>query len=391
MKDKKNILWIIMDFHPFYTGHGIYLQKLYRGLRKKGYSCSVLTLNRTNKEKHYENIGGINVIRFNKYGGSKYFLFFCFSVMRYLINKRKYYRIIHMHGFYDRYGLITFLAKILGKKILFQMVLLDTDDPINFIRTYKFGRLRARYFSMIDMCVVISTPLEKKCFDAGLSAERVIKIFQGFDAELYVPVISTKERDTLKKELLMPDNAKIVLFVGAIIERKGIRTLLRTWSGIQKAVPDAHLFLVGPYVFKDAMEHNLFAEEMIHYAEEKNLNVSFVGYSEQVHNYMKAADIFVFPSLKEGFGNVIIEAMGCGLPCVVNYMDGVALDTVIHGETGYIFYNQEELQKYVILLLSDERLRTSISSKARSRAKNIFGFDVIVNQYDELYQKILRY
>jgi glycosyltransferase involved in cell wall biosynthesis len=385
----KHIIWINMDFHPVYTGHGIYLQKLAPYLVRSGYSFTLLTPQQNADDPEEEGIGDIFVKRIkclDKNGLN--FLKFCLRSVAYLWKKRKSFQIIHIHGFFDRFGVFAFFSKCMQKKLIMQMVLLGVDDPFSCIEMYKYKGIRRFFFQLMDSFVTISTPLTKACMDFGLKKEKVIQIPQGVNTKIFEPVKNKDAQKKLREKLGLPTDKKIAIFVGAIIYRKGVRELLSVWKEIQEKRNDIFLILLGPYVFSSPALND-FVKEMKKFVSDSSLHIDFKGSVENVQDYMCASDLFVFPSQKEGFGNVIIEAMACGLPCIVTEMDGVGYDTVLNGETGFIVKNNPELKEKIEILLDNEKMGRQFGLNGKIRAAAIFEFSAIALKYVDVYKGLI--
>jgi glycosyltransferase involved in cell wall biosynthesis len=122
---------------------------------------------------------------------------------------------------------------------------------------------------------------------------------------------------------------------------------------------------------------------------EHDLNVRFVGRTDEVEEYLKCSDVFVLPSRKEGFGNVILEAMACGVPPVVSYMDGVSSETVKHGIDGLVVNDVSELAGAIDKLLGDAGLAGLMGTRARAKAVESFDLNKIADRYYGLYASLL--
>ena len=126
---------------------------------------------------------------------------------------------------------------------------------------------------------------------------------------------------------------------------------------------------------------------MVH---QNNLNVRFIGESDQVPQLLKASDMFVLPSRFEGFGNVIVEAMATGLPVVLTEMGGIAYDLIHPGEQGFVVGNPNELANRIIFLLENEDQLFKMGQKSRARALEKFDLENICDKYLDLYDDLVR-
>ena len=136
-------------------------------------------------------------------------------------------------------------------------------------------------------------------------------------------------RRTMRDELDIAQDAKVILFVGRLNRDKGMLDLAAAFDAIAKQHPDVLLLLVGAeedVPFSRIQEICQAGRDRLHY-------VSFTATPE---HYMTAADIFCLPSYREGFGMTIIEAAACGVPAVASRIYGVT-DAVVDGKTGLLF------------------------------------------------------
>jgi glycosyltransferase involved in cell wall biosynthesis len=178
---------------------------------------------------------------------------------------------------------------------------------------------------------------------------------RGVDTERYRPDLRTAEwRDRLTDG--HPDSP-LLLFVGRVAPEKRIDWL----RPVMNANPQARLAVVGDGPARAKLETLLPAERTV-----------FTGFldSSQLAYAYPAGDIFVFPAINETFGNVILEAMACGLP-VVAAAAGGPLDTVVDGDTGLLFepFDQDGLVDAVTRLLEDQALAKRLSAEGRRYAE----------------------
>lgn len=179
-----------------------------------------------------------------------------------------------------------------------------------------------------------------------------------------------------------------LLFVGRLVPYKCpdvvIEAISRLAPDIQKKV---RLTIVG-----DGSERALLETRV----RELNLGeiVKLTGWvnQQQTLDYYKQADVFCFPSVREFGGAVVLEAMACGLPCIVANNGGIG--EYVTEETGFRIepisreYLTQELTEKIKILVTDEALRTRMSAKAIERAKE-FEWDNKASQILEIYKKLI--
>ena len=162
----------------------------------------------------------------------------------------------------------------------------------------------------------------------------------------------------------LPPEGRVVLFVGRLIPLKGVVHLIRAMGRVVAQCPDARLVLVG-----EGAERSHLTELSRKLALEQH--ILFVGQRphEDVVRFMRAADVFVLPSLIESFGIVLVEAMSCGLPVVASNVMGIPA-IVEDGRNGFLTSPGDEgaLADRITRLLVDpaERGRVGRTNKLRA-------------------------
>ncbi|MGI6554212.1 MAG: glycosyltransferase family 4 protein [Bacillota bacterium] len=182
------------------------------------------------------------------------------------------------------------------------------------------------------------------------------------------------------------DYEKIVLFVGRLVQEKGVQVLIESAPAIIRAFPDAKFVIAG----KGPMEG-----ELKHRAQTTGLGdkIMFTGYiDDETRNKLYAvSSVAVFPSLYEPFGIVALEGMAAGTPVVVSDTGGLS-EIVTHGENGMKAYpgNANSLANNIIRLLTDEVYAGQIKDKAKTLVKKVYDWRAIANNTIALYERVLR-
>jgi len=182
---------------------------------------------------------------------------------------------------------------------------------------------------------------------------------------------------------LFPDRktgTKNILFVGTLRLVKGVQYLITSMKKIHEEMPDARLILVG-----DGEERERLAALSLQLGIQKH--VQFIGIvpQEKVKTFMQQADVFVLPSLSEGFPNVIIEAMACGLPIIASRVGGIP-DILTNDTNGYLVEAKDthDMANKIILLLSDDALRKKISDNNRLLVKK-YAWENVIFKLEKIY------
>jgi glycosyltransferase involved in cell wall biosynthesis len=134
-----------------------------------------------------------------------------------------------------------------------------------------------------------------------------------FDPSLY----SEEQLKTHRKELGIDQDDFVFIFVGRIVKDKGINELVDAFDKLSRQNSKIRLLLVGP--LEEELDPILdITKEKI----EKNKQIIFVGYQEDVRLFFAASDLLVFPSYREGFPNVVMQAGAMNLPSIVTNING---------------------------------------------------------------------
>lgn len=312
-------------------------------------------------------------------------LFFCVTWC--LFRHRKSFDVIHCFGTGGTLISVYAIAigKLLGKKSVAEMTLLGQDDPLSILRndcSRIKGRLRYWLFSKADIVVSLSPALSSAYKTSGLSMKKLMEIANPVDTAIFRRP-TERGKTHLRKKFGIKDKQPVLLCVGSIIKRKGIDFLIDSFVKILDKYSDALLLLVGPDTYKGE-----FTIEMKRCIETQGIagQVVFTGLVDNVHEYMQASDIFVFASQREGFPNVLGEAMAVGLPIVSTNIAGITATIIQDSHNGFIVNRDcSEFASAVIRLLDDQDLYQAFSRNAIQKIDDCFSIEIIDNQYEKTY------
>lgn len=242
--------------------------------------------------------------------------------------------------------------------------------------------LRGHRFKKI---IAISEMVKKNIIDHyGVRPADIEVIYNGVDMEKFHPRNREKHRHEIRKTYGLSDSDFVVLFVGSGFERKGVRYLIEAVESVEDPVT---LMVVGkgkhPTVFrrtKAGIQERSMAQ---------NQKVLFCGPQKDIGRYYAAADIFVFPTLYEPFGNVHLEALASGLPVITTKNSG-ASEIIKDGEHGYVISEPEDFRaiaEKIQMFVKNRELLGSMSNNARRLAEE-FTFEKHIGKVRELYEKI---
>lgn len=156
-------------------------------------------------------------------------------------------------------------------------------------------------------------------------------------------MLDEKLVEIVKKKINYDDSNTYLLFIGRLVKDKGIVELVDSFSALQKTKPYLKLILVGGYEASlDPLPETTLREIL------NNPSIIDVGWSNKVEYYMSVANYFVFPSYREGFPTVLLEAGAMQLPIICSSIGG-NIDIVTHNKTGILFQKKDVNDLYVKL------------------------------------------
>jgi glycosyltransferase involved in cell wall biosynthesis len=219
----------------------------------------------------------------------------------------------------------------------------------------------------------------------GIDRSRITVVPRGVAIEeLESAALTVGQRQDLRMELVGDPVTPIVLAIGREEPQKGHRYLIEAMDALVKAGSDAHLVMAGRSGSSSRMISDLISGYGLHD------RVHRLGVRSDVYRLMQAPDMMVFPSLFEGLGVSLIEAMGSGLPVVV--FDRPPMNQIVsHDLTGMVVPDRDTqaLTGTMQTLLSDRALRARLGRAASEEVRAEYDLDKTSVRVEEMYVSIL--
>ncbi|WP_163444493.1 glycosyltransferase family 4 protein [Flavobacterium columnare] len=233
-----------------------------------------------------------------------------------------------------------------------------------------------------------SRGLEKFILENNFAPKEKIKIIgngssNGINTAFFAPEqISEEETLKLKAQLDIAKDDFVFIFVGRLVKDKGINELITAFTNLN--LSKTKLLLVG------ALESDLdpLLPETLTEIEE-NINIINVGYQSDVRPYFKVANVLVFPSYREGFPNVVMQAGAMELPAIVSNINGCN-EIIEEGKNGLIIpvKNSKAIEEAMRKVYQEKSLFDQLKSNARqmivSRYEQKIIWEAIRNEYENL-------
>lgn len=301
-----------------------------------------------------------------------FFLFFQLTATLRLIRKHRP-AVIHAHWIIPQ-GLIAAIACRLTKYPPRLMCTAHGGDVYG-LKGHWMRRLRRFILSRARLCTVVSEAMRRDVLKQLKKPARIEVVPMGVDLKQRFTPGRIRRRE------------KQLLFAGRLVAKKGVEYLLQAMPRIRQAHPDAALLIVGHGPDKHRLE-NLTRELQLDACVEFRGGVP----NDRLPRYYQTAAIVIFPSVvdaqgdREGFGLVLVEALGCGCAAVISDLPAMR-DIVTHGRTGIIVpqKNPDAIAAQVIALLNQPQRARELGQAGRQYVLERFDWDRIAQRYADLF------
>jgi len=374
------ILQLVPYFFPYNGGQERYVYNLSKYLIKMGHEVHIITSNYP-KSKRYDIIDGISVERYT-----------ClFRPLRNPITpgllgirkKIKKYDIVHTH---NEHSFAAMVAAYFRKKTNIPLILtchgqlrFGNNLADQFERVYS-RMIGKKILNSADSIVTLSDSDADYVSSFNIDRDKICVLPNAIDTK----ALSTRDNDGDN----IVENYKLkettILFVGPVIQRKGVQYLLKSILNLSREEHREVTFLIvgdGDYLEK--------AKSFVAKYKLKRF-VRFTGRvsQEELLHYYKAADIFVLPSLSEGLPTTILEAMYFDLPVVATDIPGVK----DHFKDVAILVpprDEKSLTEAIIKLIDAPNLRRKLSRRGKELIVHRYIWKKVAEKYEELYENLI--
>jgi glycosyltransferase involved in cell wall biosynthesis len=284
--------------------------------------------------------------------------------------------IVHTHLIHgDLYG--TLAARLAGVPVVVSTK--HNDDAFRRSRFYAWlSRLAARGQ---DRIIAISEHLARFSVEVeGLDAGKITYIHYGLDGTAFCARV--RDVNGVRAEFGVPADAPLAGVVARLDPQKGHAYLLRAWAQVTAALPEARLLVVGDGPLRGELQQQ--ARDL-----DLENSVIFTGRREDVPRLMAVLDVVALPSLWEGFGLVLLEAMAVARPIVASRVSAIP-EIVVDGETGLLVPPRDvkALAAALIELLRNSQRAAEMGRRGRARLEQEFTVERMVAQTEAVYEQV---
>ena len=291
--------------------------------------------------------------------------------------RHQQFDLIHAHWLIPQ-GLVAILAcSLTGLKI--PLLFTSHGGDLFGLQGNITNKIKKWIILKSDALTVVSKNMIKEIKRIGAEHKRGYIIPMGVD---------------LKSRFVPPEsrrNHNILLFVGRLVEKKGLYYLIHAIPEILKKHPKINLMIAG-----DGPERINLIKMCEHLG--ISTQVRFLGAvnNDRLPELYQRSDVVVFPSViaeggdQEGLGLVLVEALGCECAAIVTDLPAMQ-DIIVHGKTGLVVpqKNIRKLAEKIILLLGNQKLRESLGREGRRHVLGKFDWTIIVEKYKKLIDSII--
>lgn len=235
-------------------------------------------------------------------------------------------------------------------------------------------------FAHADVIHVISNNLAEKLRDLGIK-NKIVVIPNGVNMAIFKPM----NRKRLREEHGFRLNEKIIVSSSRLTPKNGLNYLIKATAEVAKTIKNVRLIIIGDGEQKDELQELI---KSLNLEKEAQL-FGFVPPAEVPH-YLNLADVFVRPSLDEGFGNSFIEAMACRIPVIGTNVGGIP-DIIVDGKNGFMVNpaDIEGLSEAILKVLTNDALQFRFAEEGYKTVKEKFDWNVVFKKIADVYQTVL--
>lgn len=286
-------------------------------------------------------------------------------------------QLLHMHGL--KSVMITVpAAKLLG----FNRLLFTAHNclPHSQSRWYRVthGMVQRRLLRSLTKVITVSEAV-KNDFSQFIPDYRIETIYNGIDYTKFSTTLASEARLLLGIE----SNEFVVGVVSRLIPEKGINTLLETASLLKNIMPNIRFVIVGDGPSRKQFEQYRDALDL-------QLHVRFLGHRQDIPQVMPGLDLFVLPSISEGFSISVLEAMAAKLPIIVSNIPSMH-EMIVEGRSGYLTPPSDapSLTRAILDVAKDRKRARAMGEYNYQRVTNLFGIENMVQRTEKQYADLL--
>lgn len=355
--------------HPWAGGAEVNIHEMMKKWLSKGHEVTMFCAEHYGGKRapNEENIDGMRIIR-----KGKRFSIYMWTPFYYWFRLRKHTDLILDID----YG-IPFFSPLFSRKPIICIVnhvhgftyFIEEKFPVSNIGYFLETKIMPLIYSQ-KTTIAISDTTKKELTSLGMNEKKITVINPGVDHNLYKAGNKKFKKPT-------------VLYVGRIRYYKRVDMLIYSFKKILSSVPDSQLLIIGEGVGKLKLKKIILKEKL-------QRKVKMLGYVslKRKNEILKKSWVFVTPSMLEGWGMTVIEANASGVPVIAFDVPGLR-DSIKHLKSGILVKTQNELERAMIRILTNKKLRKRLSLGALNWAKE-FNWEKSADEHLRVFKKFVK-
>jgi len=245
-------------------------------------------------------------------------------------------------------------------------------------------RLTKKVISYANQLITVSNALKIEAEKIAIPKREIQVIYNGCNIKKFT--LNIESRITIRKQLNIPADHIILIFIGHLIIEKGIRELIESFIALSLKNQNLHLIIIG-----DGPEKYFLAQRIFQAKLQKKCHLIGQQLHDKIPDLLNASDILILPTYNEGLPNVIMEAMACSLPVITTRVGGIP-EIVKNGKTGILINKKDalSLRGSILKLIQNKQERVKMGVNGRKIIEQKFTQEQGAKRIEEIYEKFIK-
>ncbi|MFZ1289725.1 MAG: glycosyltransferase family 4 protein [Melioribacteraceae bacterium] len=376
MMNKNNsvkVIWIVdhLGYEGILHGAGKYYLNTIPNFDKSVFDITLCVVRKEDQLTSIFKSAGIKIIHLNR---SKYDPRTLLDLIK--ICKNEKIKLIHTHG----YGSDNF-GRVIAKILRIPSIIHAHDNNSNYPTHQKIADILLRSYT--NKAIAISNSVKESCIAIRkIDTEKLIVLNNGVELEKFQPEENV-DFQNIKNQFNINSKVKVIGTVARLRKEKGIEYLIESSPFILKKFPNTVFLIAGDGPLREELENKV---------EKLNVksNFIFAGFYLDIPSILSIIDIFVAPSINEGLGLGIIEAMSMGKPIVASNVGGIK-EILTNNKSGLLVQseNPELLADKINCLLDDENFAKTLAKNAQLESRK-YDNNLHVKRLENIYLDFIK-